>query len=83
MLANKAIVLWGSTHCYPSRPGHQFAWFIKLARERTPVIIIGRYNSGRYAGRPVDTHQTGFDAMFMAINYAIQENLWDRLRRQV
>lgn len=49
MLANsKLVVLWGFdptvTH---SGPAHQFAWFIKLARERgKPVIII----DPRYTG---------------------------------
>ena len=85
MLANsKLIVLWG---CDPTvghqGPAHQFAWFIKLARERgKPVIIIDpRYST---AARTLADQwipiKPGTDrAMFMAMAYVLfQEDLWDK-----
>ncbi|MFH1647569.1 MAG: molybdopterin-dependent oxidoreductase, partial [Chloroflexota bacterium] len=85
MLANtRLIVLWG---CDPTvghqGPAHQFAWFIKLARERgKPVIIIDpRYSNA--AGTLADQWipiKPGTDcAMFMAMAYVLfREDSWDR-----
>jgi len=85
MLANsKLIVLWG---CDPTvghqGPAHQFAWFIKLARERgKPVIIIDpRYSTAvRTLADQWIPIKPGTDrAMFMAMAYVIfQDDLWDK-----
>ncbi|MFC1902178.1 molybdopterin-dependent oxidoreductase [Chloroflexota bacterium] len=85
MLANsKIIVLWGSDPTVGHQgPAHQFAWFIKLARERgKPVIIIDpRYSTA--ASTLADQWlpiKPGTDrAMFMAMAYVLfQEDLWDK-----
>ncbi|MDP2917056.1 MAG: molybdopterin-dependent oxidoreductase, partial [Dehalococcoidia bacterium] len=85
MLANaKFIVLWG---CDPTvghqGPAHQFAWFIKLARERgKPVIIIDpRYSAAAetLADQWIPIKPGTDTAMFMAMAYVLfTENLWDR-----
>ncbi|MFC2068537.1 molybdopterin-dependent oxidoreductase [Chloroflexota bacterium] len=85
MLANaKIIVLWG---CDPTvghmGPAHQFAWFIKLARERgKPVIIIDpRYSSAAstLADQWIPIKPGTDRAMFMAMTYVLfQEDLWDK-----
>lgn len=85
MLANsKLIVLWG---CDPTvghqGPAHQFAWFIKLARERgKPVIIIDpRYSTAvKVLADQWIPIKPGTDvAMFMAMaNVLFREDLWNR-----
>jgi anaerobic dimethyl sulfoxide reductase subunit A len=85
MLANtKIIVLWG---CDPTvghqGPAHQFAWFIKLARERgKPVIIIDpRYSNAAstLADQWIPIKPGTDHAMFMAMaDVLFQEDLWDR-----
>jgi len=85
MLANsKLIVLWG---CDPTvghqGPAHQFAWFIKLARERgKPVIIVDpRYSTAvRTLADQWIPIKPGTDrAMFMAMAYVLfQEDLWNK-----
>ncbi len=85
MLANaKIIVLWG---CDPTvghqGPAHQFAWFIKLARERgKPVIIIDpRYSTAAstLADQWIPIKPGTDRAMFMGMAYVLfQENLWDK-----
>ena len=85
MLANaRVIVLWG---CEPTvghqGPAHQFAWYIKLARERgKPVIIIDpKYTvAARTLADQWIPIKPGTDrAMFMAMAYVLfQEDLWDR-----
>lgn len=85
MLANsKLIVIWG---CDPtmgsSGPGYQFAWFIKLARERgKPVIIIDpRYTVAAevLADQWIPIKPGTDPAMFMAMAYVLfEEDLWDK-----
>ncbi len=85
MLANsKLIVLWG---CDPTvghqGPAHQFAWFIKLARERgKPVIIIDpRYSTavGTLADQWIPIKPGTDLAMFLGMAYVLfQEDLWDK-----
>jgi anaerobic dimethyl sulfoxide reductase subunit A len=85
MLANsKLIVLWGFDPSVAHHgPAHQFAWFIKLAREKgIPVIIIDpRYST---AARTLADQwipiKPGTDvAMLLAIAYVLfKENLWDK-----
>jgi anaerobic dimethyl sulfoxide reductase subunit A len=85
MLANtKIIVLWG---CDPTvghqGPAHQFAWFIKLARERgVPVIIIDpRYScaASTLADQWIPIKPGTDHAMFMAMaDVLFKENLWDQ-----
>jgi anaerobic dimethyl sulfoxide reductase subunit A len=85
MLANsKLIVLWG---CDPTLgtngPAHQFAWFVKLARERgKPVIIIDpRYTvAAEVLADQWIPIKPGTDmAMFMGMAYVLfKEGLWDK-----
>ena len=85
MLANtKLIVLWG---CEPTvghmGPAHQFAWFIKLARERgKPVIIIDpRYSAAAevLADQWIPIKPGTDTAMFMAMAYVLfTEDLWSK-----
>lgn len=84
MLANsKLIVLWGFDptvgHCGPA---HQFAWFIKLARERgKPVIIIDpRYTMAAevLADQWIPIKPGTDCAMFLAMAWVLfKENLCD------
>lgn len=82
MLANsKLIVLWGfDPTIHHHGPAHQFAWFIKLAREKgTPVILF----DPRYTGTaetladqwiPI---KPGTDcAMFLAMAYVVFREDW-------
>jgi anaerobic dimethyl sulfoxide reductase subunit A len=82
LLANaKMIVLWGfDPTVHHHGPAHQFAWFIKLARERgAPVILF----EPRYTGTaetladqwiPI---KPGTDcAMFLAMAYEVFRNDW-------
>jgi anaerobic dimethyl sulfoxide reductase subunit A len=85
MLAHsKLIVLWGLDPTMGScGPGHQFAWFIKLARERgTPVIIIDpRYTvAAEVLSDQWIPIKPGTDtAMFMAMTDVLfKEDLWDK-----
>lgn len=85
MLANsKLIVLWGFDPTMGScGPGHQFAWFVKLARERgTSVIIIDpRYTTTAevLADQWIPIKPGTDMAMFMAMtNVLLKEDLWDR-----
>jgi anaerobic dimethyl sulfoxide reductase subunit A len=85
MLANsKLIVLWG---CDPTvghqGPAHQFAWFIKLAKEKgTPVIIIDpRYSAAAevLADQWIPIKPGTDVAMFLAIAYELfQHALWNK-----
>lgn len=85
MLANsKMIVLWGFDPTKGScGPAHQFAWFIKLARERgKPVIIIDpRYTlaAARLADQWIPIKPGTDTAMFLAMAYTIfKEGLWNK-----
>ena len=85
MLANsKLIVLWGFDPTIGScGPGFQFAWFVKLARERgKPVIIIApRYTmAASFLADQWIPIKPGTDtAMFMAMAYILfKEDLWDK-----
>jgi anaerobic dimethyl sulfoxide reductase subunit A len=85
MLANSnLIVLWG---CDPTvghqGPAHQFAWYIKLARERgKPVIIIDpRYSTAvmTLADQWIPIKPGTDRAMFMAMAHVLfQEDLWNK-----
>jgi anaerobic dimethyl sulfoxide reductase subunit A len=85
MLANsKVIVLWG---CDPTvghqGPAHQFAWFIKMARERgVPVIIIDpRYSAAAeiIADQWIPIKPGTDVAMFLAMAYVLLEkDLWNK-----
>ena len=84
MLANsKLIVLWGFDPTMGScGPGNQFAWFIKLARERgKPVIIIDpRYTIAAevLADQWIPIKPGTDTAMFMAMAHVLfNENLCD------
>lgn len=85
MLANaKLIVLWGIDPSMGSLgPGYQFAWFIKLARERGKRVII--IDPRLTVGAEVVADQwipikPGTDAaMFMAMAYILfKEGLWNK-----
>lgn len=85
MLGNsKLLVLWGFDPTVGScGPAHQFAWFVKLARERgKPVIIIDpRYTiAAEVLADQWIPIKPGTDmAMFMAMTYVLfKENLWDK-----
>jgi anaerobic dimethyl sulfoxide reductase subunit A len=85
MLANsKLIVLWGFDPTMGScGPGYQFAWFLKLARERgKPVIIIDpRYTvAAEVLADQWIPIKPGTDmVMIMAMTYVvIKEGLWDK-----
>jgi anaerobic dimethyl sulfoxide reductase subunit A len=82
MLANaKLIVLWGFDPTVQHHgPAHQFAWFIKMARERgTPVIIIDpRYTLGAevLADQWIPIKPGTDCAMFLAIAYLVFTENW-------
>jgi len=85
MLANsRLIVLWGFDPTIGHHgPGHQFAWFLKLARERgKPIIIIDpRYTvAAEVLADQWIPIKPGTDcAMFLAMAYVLfKENLYDR-----
>ncbi|MFH1652297.1 MAG: molybdopterin-dependent oxidoreductase [Chloroflexota bacterium] len=85
MLANaKSIVLWGFDPTIGMcGPGFQFAWFVKLARERgRPVIIIDpKYSvaSEVIADQWIPIRPGTDSAMILAMAYIIfEEDLWDK-----
>ncbi len=85
MLANaKLIVLWGCDPAVGSNgPAHQFAWYVKLARENgVPVIIIDpRYTIAAevLADQWIPIKPGTDTAMFMAMTHVLfNENLWDK-----
>lgn len=85
MLAHaKIIVLWGFDPTVSHYgPAHQFAWFIKLAREKgTPVIIIDpRYSSaaGTLADQWIPIKPGTDHAMFMAMSHVLfKEDIYDK-----
>ena len=85
MLANsKLIVLWGFDPTIGScGPGFQFAWFVKLARERgkSVIIIDPRYTMAAsvLADQWIPIKPGTDTAMFMAMAYVLfKEDLWDR-----
>lgn len=85
MLANsKLIVIWGFDPTIGScGPGNQFAWFVKLARERgKPVIIIDpRYTVAAevLADQWIPIKPGTDSAMYMALAYILfKEDVWDK-----
>jgi anaerobic dimethyl sulfoxide reductase subunit A len=85
MLANsKMVVLWGNDATVGHQgPAHQFAYFIKLARERgKPVIIIDpRYSTAvkTLADQWIPIKPGTDTAMFMAIAHVLFErDLWNK-----
>lgn len=85
MLANsKLIVLWGNDPTVGHQgPAHQWAWFIKLARERgKPVIIIDpRYSTAAkvLADQWIPIKPGTDVAMFMAMaNVLFHQDIWDK-----
>lgn len=85
MLANsKFIVLWGADPTVGHHgPAHQFAYYIKLARERgKPVIIIDpRYSTAvkTLADQWIPIKPGTDTAMFMALAYVLfEKDLWDK-----
>jgi anaerobic dimethyl sulfoxide reductase subunit A len=85
MLAHsKMLVLWGSDATVQHQgPAHQWAWFIKLARERgKPIIIIDpRYSAAvrTLADQWIPIKPGTDTAMMMAMAYVwFENNLWDR-----
>ena len=85
MLANsKLIVLWGFDPTIGScGPGFQFAWFVKLARERgkSVIIIDPRYTMAAsvLADQWIPIKPGTDTAMFMAMAYVLfKEDLWDK-----
>jgi anaerobic dimethyl sulfoxide reductase subunit A len=85
MLAHsKLIVIWGFDPAVGScGPGYQFAWFLKLARERGKRVIIidPRYTvaAAVLADQWIPIKPGTDSAMYMAIAYVLfKENLWDR-----
>jgi len=85
MLAHsRLIVIWGFDPTVGHHgPAHQFAWFIKLARERgKPVIIIDpRYSTAvkTLADQWIPIKPGTDTAMIMAIAHVLfQEDLWNR-----
>jgi anaerobic dimethyl sulfoxide reductase subunit A len=85
MLANtKMIVLWGEDPTVARQgPAHQFAYFIKLAREKgVPVIIIDpRYSCAAktLADQWIPIKPGTDRAMFMAMaNVLFHEDLWNK-----
>jgi anaerobic dimethyl sulfoxide reductase subunit A len=84
MINSKLIVIWGYDAAMGSYgPGYQFAWFLKLARERGSKVIIfdPRYTPSAEALAdqwiPI---KPGTDcAMFMAMAYVLfEEDSWDK-----
>ena len=85
MLAHsKLIIIWGYDPTIGScGPGYQFAWFLKLARERgRPVIIIDpRYTMAAsvLADQWIPIKPGTDTAMFMALAYVLfKEDLWNK-----
>lgn len=85
MLAHsKLIVLWGFDPAIGScGPGYQFAWFLKLARERGKRVIIidPRYTVGAavLADQWIPIKPGTDTAMYMAMAYVLfKEELWDK-----
>ena len=85
MLAHsKVIVIWGFDPSIGScGPGFQFAWFLKLARERgKPVIIIDpRYTVGAavLADQWIPIKPGTDTAMYMAMAHVLlKEDLWEK-----
>ena len=85
MLANsKLIVIWGLDPTLGSSgPGYQFAWFIKLAREKGKSVIIfdPRYTIGAevLADQWIPIKPGTDLALFLAIaNILFKEDLWDK-----
>ena len=86
MLANaKIIVIWGFDPAVGSSgPGYQFAWFIKLARERGKKVIMfdPRYTVGAevLADQWIPIKPGTDHAMFLAMAWVLfQEELWDKV----
>jgi anaerobic dimethyl sulfoxide reductase subunit A len=85
MLANtKLVVIWGLDPTLGSSgPGYQFAWFIKLAREKgKPVIIIDpRYTVGAevLADQWIPIKPGTDMTMLLAMTFILfKEDLWDK-----
>jgi anaerobic dimethyl sulfoxide reductase subunit A len=85
MLAHsKLIVIWGFDPAIGScGPGYQFAWFLKLARERfrRVIIIDPRYTVGAevLADQWIPIKPGTDITMYMAMAYVLfKEDLWDR-----
>ncbi len=85
MLANSnLIVLWGMEPTVGHHgPAHQFAYFVKLARERgKPVIIIDpRYSTAvrTLADQWIPIKPGTDTAMFLAVAYVLfQEETWNK-----
>jgi anaerobic dimethyl sulfoxide reductase subunit A len=85
MLANsKLVVLWGFDPTMGSSgPGHQFAWYVKLARERGKRVIIidPRYTTAAevLADQWIPIKPGTDLAMFLAMAYVLfKEDLWDK-----
>jgi anaerobic dimethyl sulfoxide reductase subunit A len=85
MLANaKLIVLWGLDSTMGNQgPGYQFAWFLKLARERGKKIIIfdPRYTPAAevLANQWIPIKPGTDSAMFMALAYVLfKEDTWNK-----
>ncbi|MHA2068748.1 MAG: molybdopterin-dependent oxidoreductase, partial [Candidatus Thorarchaeota archaeon] len=85
MLANsKLIILWGLDACTGSSgPGYQFAWFIKLARERGKRVIIfdPRYTPAAevVADQWIPIKPGTDSAMFIAITYMLfKKDAWNK-----
>jgi anaerobic dimethyl sulfoxide reductase subunit A len=85
MLAHsKLIVIWGfDAAAGSSGPGYQFAWFLKLARERGKRVIIfdPRYTvAAEVLADQWMPIKPGTDhAMFLAMAYVLfTEDLWDK-----
>jgi anaerobic selenocysteine-containing dehydrogenase len=85
MLAHaKLIVLWGFDPAMGScGPGYQFAWFLKLARERRRRVIIidPRYTVGAQvlADQWIPIKPGTDTAMYLAMAYVLfKEDLWDK-----
>jgi anaerobic dimethyl sulfoxide reductase subunit A len=85
MLANaKLIVIWGFDPALGSSgPGYQFAWFLKLARERGKRVIMfdPRYTVGAevLADQWIPIKPGTDHAMFLAMAFVLfKEDLWDK-----
>jgi len=85
MLANsKNLVLWGWDPTVAHQgPAHQFAWFVKLARERGKKVIVidPRYScaASTLADQWIPIKPGTDHAMFMAMAYVLfQDDLWDK-----
>ncbi|MFC1933129.1 molybdopterin-dependent oxidoreductase [Chloroflexota bacterium] len=85
MLANsKLIVIWGFDPAMGSMgPGYQFAWFLKLARERGKKVIIfdPRYTPAAevLADQWIPIKPGTDTAMFMAMAYVLfKQDVWNK-----